>query len=260
MGPWGVAVATSAIGVDLGNDTLKATRLSLQDGKYALTGLGFQALGEIGHMPESSDRRLAVAARFQQMIRDAGLQAPLFSPPRVNFGLAGAKVSFRFLQTIPVPRPLLEKKVAFEVAENITAKSKVALSYNYRILDTPQQDQTTALIGLAVESEIEAVRAECRQAQLGETAIDFAALGLFNSYLYGHGPCFRSSPPAADSAANTANAGTAGDAETAAEGSEADAAAGDAAPAESEAETVALVDIGAAEIKILICQDRKSVV
>ncbi|HTL52043.1 MAG TPA: pilus assembly protein PilM [Planctomycetota bacterium] len=237
-------MAISAIGVDLGNDTLKAARLSTRDGKFVLTGLGFLPLGELGHLPESPDRRLAINAKLQQMVRDAGLRAGLFSPAKVNYGLAGQKVSFRFLQTIPVPRPLLEKKVAFEVSENITAKSKVDLSYNYRILDTPQQDQTTALIGLALESEVEAVRIDCRQAQLGEASIDFSMLGLFNAYLYGHGPCFRGAPPPE---APPPPPPVEGELELPAP------APAPATSLEGEPETVAIVDIGAGEIKILIC-------
>lgn len=223
----------SALGVDLGHDTLKAARLTLDNGVLTLTGLGFTPLGEIGHLPESPDRRLALQAKFQQMIRESDLRTGLFAAPRVALGLAGAKVSFRFLQTIPVPRQLLEKKIAFEVSENITAKSKIALSYNYRTLDTPQPDQTNVLIGLAMENEVEAARQDCKQAQLGDAEIDFGMLGLYNSYLHGHGPCYKTAAATAAVVQDGPNPAS--------------------EPIDGDAETVAIVEIGAAEIKILIC-------
>ncbi|MGH7146085.1 MAG: pilus assembly protein PilM [Planctomycetota bacterium] len=303
-------MAISAIGVDLGADTFKAVRLGLRDGVVTLSRLGFVDLGELGQMPESEDRRLALQGKLQQMVQEGKLQHGLLQRTRVNLGLAGVKVSYRFLQTIPVPRVLLEKKVAFEVNENITAKSKVPLSYNYRILDTPQQDQTTALIGLALEPEVEAARRDCRRAGLGDATIDFSALGLYNAYLYGHGPCFRQVAAPAGAASPTDS--TAGDdslapatppapaapgasaAPRTGAGSEAAAAPGigdleplpvsESAPAgpdsaagpslpggnppdgmpapggvpgglvdSDDPETVAIIDIGAAEIKILIC-------
>src|SRR5476651_426745 len=138
-------------GIDIGSDAIKAVVLRkgrAKDAKIEVLAAGTLPIADIGQLPESEDKTLAIGEKLKQLVRSARLKA---DTRRV--GASGGNTSIRYLQLPPVPPWRLEALVKYEVEER--AEEKEANAYDYHIMDVPETNgQYTTIIGMARETYV----------------------------------------------------------------------------------------------------------
>ena len=174
-------MSTSA-GVDVGSESIKGVVLSrVKDGPVEVLAAGTLPIGELGHMPESSDKTLALGIKLKSLVKNARIRA---QSRRV--AVSGSATSIRYIQVPPVPPWRLDMLVKYEVDERNAEKE--ASTYDYHILDVPEvSGQYTVMIGVCRESTALDMLSMGKAAGLGEVEIELEALALYNAYYHGHG-------------------------------------------------------------------------
>jgi hypothetical protein len=174
---------SSVAGVDIGSDTIKSVVLSRSGaaGAIEMVAAGTLAIGELGHIQDSTDRTLAIGEKLKELVRSARIRADVR-----RVGASGNDTTVRYLQVPPVPPWRLDMLVKYEVEEKTGERD--AQTYDYRILDVPEVGgQYTVMIGALKENAANDLLALGKTAGLGEVQIDLEALALYSAYYHGHG-------------------------------------------------------------------------
>ncbi|MBE7462833.1 MAG: hypothetical protein HS116_04980 [Planctomycetes bacterium] len=170
-----------ATGIDIGGEALRGVVIEAAKGKLQVVSAGTMPLGEIGLMPDSEDKRLAIAEKLKELVQGAGLKAPM---RRLSLPIHEAEL--RYLTVPPVPPWRLEMLAKYEVEER--SSDKDTRTFDFRILDVPDiGGQYTVLVGCCAERAARWALELGRTSKAGEVEVDLPALALYNAYYHGHG-------------------------------------------------------------------------
>ena len=170
-----------AVGIDIGTEALRGVVIDSRHGVLHLVSAGAAPLGEWAALEDNQDKRLAVGEKLKELVRGAGLRAPL---RRIAATSKGAAI--KYLSVPPVPPWRLEMLAKYEVEER--GDNKEPNAYDYRIMDVPEiGGQYTVLLAALHESVVNWLMDISRQARLGEVEPDLKAVALYNAYYHGHG-------------------------------------------------------------------------
>jgi Tfp pilus assembly PilM family ATPase len=152
-----------------------------KNGKVEILAAGTLPIGELGQMPESTDKTLAMGVKLKELVKSARLRG---ETRRV--GVSGKTTGIKYLQVPPVPPWRLDMLVKYEVQEKSSDKELSA--YDYQILGVPEVGgQYTVMIGTCHEATSKELIDIGKASGLGEVEVDLEALAIYNAYYHGHG-------------------------------------------------------------------------
>jgi type IV pilus assembly protein PilM len=167
--------------VDVGHDTVRMVACRLRDGIPELVGVATEPLDELGRLNDGPEKSSALRMRLARLAASA--RVPM---REVVIGISGRTTIPRYVQIPPVPPWRLEALMRFEAAEQSGQAGRCA--YDYRLLDVPDvEGQSTVLLGVSQEAAAEERTDLARAAGAPDPDVELASLGLFDSYVHGHG-------------------------------------------------------------------------
>jgi type IV pilus assembly protein PilM len=132
--------------------------------------------------PEADpERERELRADLTSLLRRSGIRSG-----QMVLGLSGAQALIRYMQVPPVPPWKLDMMMKYEVQEQ--GSSSEPSAFDYRILDLPDVGgQVTIMLTQVQEKKLLGRLELARRAGMGRPDVDLNCLGLFNTYVHGHG-------------------------------------------------------------------------
>lgn len=192
-------MASAVTGADIGASGIRVLRLAQRGAQFEVLAGASTELPLQAPSASSRDRRKTVRLEVDRQedspehIREVRtnlaslLRRGPFRGGRSVLGLNGSAGLIRYLQVPPVPPWKMEMMMKYEVEEQMAAQERSA--FDYRILDLPDVGgQLTVMLAMIQERRLRTGMETARRAGLARGDVDLTALGLFNAYVYGHGP------------------------------------------------------------------------
>jgi len=174
--------------IDVGRDAVKLVSVADARGMPELAGVAYEPLEELGRIEEGPEKLAALRMRLSKLGRSSR-----FLRGETVIPVSGRGTFVRYIRVPPIPPWRLDALMRFEAMQQSGGRTEdpadEARAYDYRMLDVPDMEgQSIVLLVLSQEGAVRDRLELARAAGAEDPDVELASLGLFNAYLYGHGP------------------------------------------------------------------------